>query len=221
MSSKENLDKLINVLDSDDARSIRQLKRVQTLIDVIYGVLIFHLLSFLPKPTQDQLERKALLEMFAESGTNLLIILIGFILILVYWTQNNKQFGYLKKSDNKHAVYSIIQMFCLMIYLYFMRLDNETEGLGITLLMQSVFMALAGFIGVFSWRYADKNNFFMEGMTPEKSRDTMYSFLSEPITAVITIPFAFLGAGWYAVSWLLAIPIGLFLKRHKNKTKKA
>jgi len=59
---------------------------VQTLIDVIYGVLIFHLLSFLPKPTLDQLERKAVIQMFAESGTNLLIILIGFILILIYWT---------------------------------------------------------------------------------------------------------------------------------------
>ncbi len=99
-----------------------------------------------------------------------------------------------------------------------MRLDNETDELGITLLMQSVFLALAGFIGVFSWRYAEKNDFFMEGMTPEKSRKTMYSFLSEPITAVLTIPFVFFGAGWYTLSWLLAIPIGMFLKRKKNKS---
>ena len=217
MESNEKANELIKILDTEDARSIRQLKRVQTLIDVIYGVLIFHLLTFLPQPTQDQLERKAILEMFAENGTNLLIILIGFILILIYWTQNNKQFGYLRKSDNKHAIYSIIQMFCLMIYLYFMRLDNETEGLDITLLMQSVFLALAGFIGVFSWKYAEKNDFFMEGMTPQKSRDTMFSFLSEPITAVVTIPFAFLGPGWYTIAWLSAIPIGMFLKRQKNK----
>lgn len=220
MDSNKKTDAILKVLDTDDTRSIRQLSRLQTLIDVIYGVLIFHLLTFLPKPTQDQLERKAILEMFAESGTNLLIIIIGFILILIYWTQNNKQFGYLRKSDNKHAVYSIIQMFCLMMYLYFMRLDNETEGLGITLLMQSVFLALAGFIGVFSWRYAEKNDFFMEGMTPEKSKDTMYSFLSEPITALVTIPFSFYGAGWYTLAWLSAIPIGMFLKRYKNRTIK-
>ena len=56
----------------------------------------------------------------------------------------------------------------------------------------------------------------MEGMTPEKSKDTMYSFMSEPIAALVTIPFSFYGSGWYTVAWLSAIPIGMLLKRHKN-----
>jgi hypothetical protein len=49
-------------------------------------------------------------------------------------------------------------MFCLMIYFYFVRLDIELEGVGIALLMESIFLALAGFLGVYGWNYALKKS---------------------------------------------------------------
>jgi uncharacterized membrane protein len=205
------------ILHEEENRKIQQLFRVQMLIDVIYGLTIFHLFRMLPKPSQEHIEEKALMKMFAESGTTLGIMLVGIILTLTYWSQSNRQFGYLKKSDNRHAVLAIVQMLCILIYLYFMGLENQTEGLEITLIMQSIFLALAGFIGVFSWNYADRNKFFIESMTKKKSIEIMYSFLSEPIAATLTIPFALFGSDWYMIGWLIVIPLGIILKRRKKK----
>ena len=98
-----------------------------------------------------------------------------------------------------------------------MRLDNETEGDEFTLLMESVFMAIAGFIGIFNWEYSRRKGFFDDMLTHEESIETVYKFYPEPIVACITIPLAFIGTNWYMAGWLMLIPVSLFMKRRKAK----
>jgi hypothetical protein len=43
-----------------------------------------------------------------------------------------------------------------MLYLYFVRLDLEFDGAVIALKMESIALALAGFLSVLSWHYAIK-----------------------------------------------------------------
>jgi len=187
------------------------------LIDVVFGLMIFRLFILLPHPTDEQLANRDLIGMFAESGTELLIILIGIILIIIYWGQSNIQLGFLERVDTKVATLAIVQVFSLLIYLYFTRLDNETEGDEFTLLMESVFLSIAGFVGIYSWNYSWRKGFFSKDLTHSESIEISTSFYAEPVVAALTIPLAFIGTTFYTIGWLLLIPIGIIFKRRKRK----
>ena len=205
------------ITPAEIARNKNSLNRIQTLLDVVYGLMIFTLFQLLPRPTQAQLNDRDFFGMYAESGADLMVVLIGIILIIIYWGQSNRQFGNLKFIDTKVATLSIVQVFSLLIYLYFMRMDNQTDGDEFTLLMESIFMAIAGFIGVYNWNYCRKSDFFDEHLSEEEAYETIYKFYPEPIVATLTIPLAFIGSNWYMAGWLLLIPVTMLMNNQKKK----
>lgn len=198
-------------------RQKNSLTRIQTLLDVVYGLMIFRLFMLIPRPTEEQLANRDFIQMFIENGTNLLVVFIGVVLIIIYWGQSTRQFGHLNRVDGTVATIAIVQVFCLLIYLYFMRLDNETDGDEFTLLMESVFMAIAGFLGIYNWQYSRKQGFFEESLTMKESYEMVYKFYPEPIVACLTIPLALVGTGWYSAGWLLLIPVTWLMNTRKKK----
>ena len=147
------------------------------------------------------------------------MFIIGFILITIYWIQSNKTSGNLVATDGKHTVLSILQLLFLLLYLYSVRLDMETDSDVLALFMQSVSLALAGFAGVAAWVYASKRaDLVSEAVSLEEANELKISILAEPLAAAFTIPFAFIGPGVWNLSWLSVIVFGIFLKRrHKKK----
>ena len=200
-------------------RDAVQLRRLQTLMDVVFAVLIIRVFTLLPHFVSPETGEFDPLVIFTETGENFIMFLIGFILICIYWFQNNKTSGNLVSTDGKHTMLSILQLFFLLLYLYSVRLDMETESDVLALFMQSVSLALAGFAGVAAWVYATKHaELVSEAITPEEANELKISILSEPLAAAFTIPFAFIGPGIWNLSWLSVIVFGIFLKkRHKKR----
>jgi uncharacterized membrane protein len=200
-------------------RDAQQLRRLQTLMDVVFGVLLIRVFTLLPHLTNPESGKVDPLVIFTESGANFIMFAIGFILITIYWFQNNKTTGNLVSTDGKHAMLSFLQLFFLLLYLYSVRLDMDTDSDVLALFMQSVSLALAGFAGVASWVYATKHSdLISEAVSPEEANELRISILSEPLAAAVTIPFAFIGPGIWNLSWLSVIVFGIFLKRrHKKK----
>jgi len=200
-------------------RDAKQLRRLQTLMDVVFGVLIIRVFTLLPHFVSAETGEFDPLVIFTETGENFIMFLIGFILICIYWFQSNKTSGNLVSTDGKHTMLSILQLFFLLLYLYSVRLDMETQSDVLALFMQSVSLALAGFAGVAAWVYASKHaEMVSEAVSAEEANDLKISILAEPLAAVVTIPFAFVGPGIWNLSWLSVIVFGIFLKRrHKKK----
>ncbi len=200
-------------------RDASQLRRLQTLMDVVFGVLLIRIFTLLPHPIKPETGNFDPLVIFTEGGENFIMFIIGFILITIYWIQSNKTTGNLVATDSKHTVLSILQLLFLLLYLYSVRLDMETQSDVLALFMQSVSLALAGFAGVAAWVYASKHTELVsEAVTLEETNEIKISILSEPLAAVFTIPFAFIGPGIWNLSWLSVIVFGIFLKRrHKKK----
>jgi len=200
-------------------RDASQLRRLHTLMDVVFGVLLIRIFTFLPHPTKPETESFDPLLIFTEGGENFIMFIIGFILITIYWIQSNKTSGNLVSTDGKHTMLSILQLFFLLLYLYSVRLDMETNSDVLALFMQSVSLALAGFAGVAAWVYATKHTEMVsEAISSEEANELKISILAEPLAAVFTIPFAFIGPGIWNLSWLSVIVFGIFLKRrHKKK----
>jgi uncharacterized membrane protein len=200
-------------------RDEKQLRRLQTLMDVVFGVLIIRVFTLLPHFVSAETGEFDPLVIFTETGENFIMFLIGFILICIYWFQSNKTSGNLVSTDGKHTMLSILQLFFLLLYLYSVRLDMETQSDVLALFMQSVSLALAGFAGVAAWVYASKHaEMVSEAVSAGEANELKISILSEPLAAAFTIPFAFIGPGIWNLSWLSVIVFGIFLKRrHKKK----
>jgi len=202
-------------------RGVGLLGSIKIVINVLYALLIFQTFLILPRPGDPELENLTLAQMFSEHVTQLLMIAVGFILIVMYWIQFNRQLGNLIRSSPMHATLAVVQMVCLMLYLYFVRIDMEYDGLKLALQMESLFLALAGFIAAYSWRYARRNNLTSDQINDNEEMSIFYSLLPEPITVLFTLPFASFGPDIWTLAFLSIIPIGYILKlvRRKYETR--
>ena len=200
-------------------RDERHLRRLQTLVDVLFALMIFRIFTHLPHLSDAGIGGIDPLAIFTQGGQKFVMFLIGFVLIAIYWFQNNKTTGNLVCTDPKHAILSLMQLFFLLLYLYSVRLDMETQSDVLALVMQSVSLALAGFSGFAAWAYAMKHpEIISESVSQEEADALKISILAEPLGAVVTIPFAFVTAGIWNLSWLSVLVFGFFLKkRHKRR----
>lgn len=200
-------------------RGKRQLFRLEVLIDVLFALMIYKLFTLMPNPQVDGFGRAQLYEVLTTSYLNYTVIIIGLVLILLYWGMNNMQFGNLERTDGKHATLSILQVFSLMIYIYFVRLDAEFEGEVFLMQAQSIFLAIAGFLSVGSWHYANKNG--LVGDAPsELEKDRIYiKLMPEAIVSILTIPLAWFGPIIWTIGWLLLIPVEMISKAIQKKMK--
>lgn len=200
-------------------REMRQLFRLQNLIDVVYGLLLFRIFLFLPRPEIDGFGAKDLVKVLSESYTNYMMIVVGVFMLIVYWAQSNLQFGNLERTKGPHAIFSILQVVFLLLYFYFVRLDVEFDGAAITLQMESITLALAGFMSVLGWNYAVKNDLVSKSLTKDENYEIYLKLLPEPIVSLLTFPFAFFGPDIWTASWLLLIPTTMITKRIINQLK--
>ena len=202
-------------------REMRQLFRLQTLIDVVYGIMLFRIFLFLPRPEVDGFGAKDLVKVLSESYLNYLMIIVGIFMLIVYWGQSNMQFGNLERTRTPHAILSILQVVFLLLYFYFVRLDVQFDGAAIALQMESIFLALAGLMSILGWHYAVKNHLIADALSEEEKYEVYLKLYPEPIVSVLTFPFAFFGPDAWTASWLLLIPVTMITKRiiHNIKTK--
>jgi len=216
----DNIDKIIVSKEPSKAqieRGVGMLSSVKIVVNVLYALMIFQAFLILPRPDDPELQIYSLSQLFSENMMVLLVILVGLIMIIIYWMQFNRQMGNLVRSTPIHASISILQMVCLMIYLYFLRFDLELDGLEIALQMESVFLALAGFLGAFNWMYAKKNNLTSNQIDKAEERAVLFQLLPEPIAAVFSLPFASLGSGPWSIAFLIVFPLGYVFKKLGKK----
>jgi uncharacterized membrane protein len=200
-------------------RGTLQLNRLTTLIDVIYGIILFRLFLFLPRPEVDGFGADDLVRVLKESYLNYLVILVGLLMTLIYWGQSNLQINNLNRTNTKHAVLSILQVFSLLIYFYFVRLDVEFDGLVIALQMESIFLAIAGFMSIWAWQYARKMGLISDEMKEQEKEGVLLKLMPEPIVSALTFPFAIFGPDVWTASWLLLIPVTWFSKKIRTRMR--
>jgi len=108
-------------------------------------------------------------------------------------------------------------MISLMMYLYFVRIDIESEGMVLALQMESVFLALAGFIGAINWYYAKKNKLTSKNINEDEKKNILYNILPEPLAASFSFLFATVSQLAWTLSFLIIIPLSYFLKKMAKK----
>ena len=203
------------------AKERRHLDRLETLIDSIYALVIVFLVAQFPNPLGFEDQFTGFWDFIRSEGGELAGPLIGLVLMVIYWLQNNLLFGYLERTDNKHAILALSQLFFVLLYLYTSDLLDAFPDTKSILAIQSATFALMGILAVWGWLYATRNRRLIGSeLDEEQIRVVTSKILPEPITALITLPFAFVGSTAWNLSWLAApLVVLLVVRRRRKKTE--
>jgi len=198
-------------------REQRQLKRLETLIDVIFGITIWRLFTLLPRPEENP-EWTSLLDMLVDSGLNFAVAIIALIIVIIYWVQSNLLFKYLVRTDSWHIGISIAQMFSLLLFLYAIRVGIGFEANASTRIFESSMACLLGVCSFAAWYYAlHKGKLVTDELDADEAKAITERIKAEPVTAAITIPFA-AGMWMWELSWFI-YPVVVYIYNRKLKHK--
>jgi uncharacterized membrane protein len=200
---------------AETARS--QLFRLATLTDVVYAGALVIIVFWLPTPEESVSGGEIwILELFAQHAQNLIATLIGLVFVIIYWIRSNTLLSALDRTDSVHTAFSIASVFFLLFLLYMVAISDDVTA-GSRRAGESAAVAMIGLAAGAAWWRAGKNGLIREGITKEEKLNVQLEAFSEPLAALITLPFAFVGELWWNLSWLVYIPISALLRRRGVK----
>ncbi len=199
------------------------LRRLGVFLDVVYALLFVQMLQYLPQAEDMSWSNRSLglLQVLIDNRTELLRIVIGCGLTLIYWNLSNRLLGSLVRTDGKHALLVLLQMVFVCLFLYFATMDPALVGGPSSPALQSASLAIAGFMGLWGWSYARKHR-LVDGCLNSEDKDKVgHKTLLEPFTALLNTPVAFLGPMVWTAGWFV-IPFGVawILKRRPGSSTK-
>lgn len=206
--------------DSGKARrETRQLKRLERLMDVVFALILWRAITFFPTPTDKQFSWEKIGPFLSANIGDLAFVLIGILVVIVFWLQNNLLFGNLHATDKSHTIISILQLFFLLIFVRSLRVGVELEPSYITRTLESISAAIVGVVSSWGWWYAIKNRRLLSPeVTDQYALQLRDRILAEPLTAFITLPFAFVNPILWEISWC-SYPLVVWLVRRRRRTK--
>jgi len=198
-----------------NGRFTNQLRRLETLMDVVYALVIWRLFTLFPHPEEN--ETRSVWEVLTGEPRAVLLIVIGIVIVIIYWGQNNLLFGCLERTDMQHTAIAIVQLFCLLLFLYAIRVGVEYEPQSDTRLFESITAMLVGVPGYLGWRHARRAGLISPELPEDETDEISVNILAEPITAAITIPFAIFTPLLWEAAWFSYPVVASILGRRKEK----
>ena len=178
-------------------REINQLRRLETLSDVVYGIAIWRVFMLFPRPDQPSWNWHSWREFFAAEGMTAVLIAIGVAVLIIYWLQSNTLFSLVERADGKFAVRAIVQLFFVLLFLFSIRVGTELPASAWTRGFESVAALLLGLSSTWMWTYAAKGGRLLhEDVTDDEARAVRRRITAEPATAAFTLPFIFAPIFW-------------------------
>lgn len=202
----------------------KRIKRLQTFLDVFYAIILFAMIQYLPESENFEWAGKpyGLVSLLIENGGELLRLFIGVGITFIYWLKSQKLLSPLEQSNITHTVFVLIETVFVCLFIYAAVSDPELKGGASSPALQSLFLAIAGFIGILGWCYANKHGLVSNLYSVTDKRKVLKNSLVEPITALSMIPIAFIGIRAWTLGWII-VPLFVLtlLKLIPNKELKS
>lgn len=181
-----------------------KLVRLERLMDVVYALVIWRLFMILPRPQEGEDNTYTVLDLIIHDWGIFVLVLLALVIVIIFWLQNNSLFDKLKATDRIHTAIVIFQIFFLLFFLYCIGAGLRL-GAGVdSRLLESFAAFLLAISAYLGWYYAYRmGNLVSDDVPSEKSEEILKRNLAEPITALLTMPFAFVGPIAWELSWFL------------------
>lgn len=189
---------------SQENVSKKQLLRLERLTDLVYALVIWRIFMLLPRPNFDNPEWDTIGEMLTSQWPDFVVPILSILIVIVYWLQSNALLSRLKATNAIHTGISIFQVFFVLFYLYALGLGIGLGSESDTRVLESSAAALIGAVAYLGWWYACGTSALLsDDVSDEEAKEVASSNLAEPLTALLTIPAAFIGPWAWELSWFL------------------
>jgi uncharacterized membrane protein len=170
-----------------------QLARLATLTDVVYAVGLVLVIQWLPLPEESHGGGVVwLADLWAEYATNIVAVIIGVVFIILYWIRSNTLMTALDRTDGKHTGLTIMSVFFLLLLLYVVRVSEQVAAPS-RRAGESIAVALIGLAAGAAWWHARRKGLVREGVSAKEMLAIQIEAFAEPLSALVTLPFSFVG----------------------------
>jgi uncharacterized membrane protein len=196
-------------------RNVLQLTRLERVTDVVYALVLWRFFVLIPRPELGVKVWPSFIAYASDNAADLVLILVGIIVLIVYWLQSNVLFGTLERTDGRHTTYSIFALFSMMLLLLAIKTGMDLGASPRMRLFESITAALVGYMSVLAFYYATKKRRLLhDDVSDEEAKKLRERIMAEPLAATITLPFAFVGPWAWEASWFVyPIIVGIIKKR--------
>jgi uncharacterized membrane protein len=189
---------------SKEKTAQKQLFRLERLTDLVFALVIWRIFNMLPRPNFDNPEWDTVWDMLTSEWAGFVVPFLAILIVIIYWVQSNAMLSKLRATDAIHTGISIFQLFFLLFYLYALNLGIGVGSADDTRALESSAALLVGATAYLGWWYASKKGKLLaEDVTDEEAQKFGQANFAEPMTALITIPAAFIGGWTWELSWFL------------------
>jgi len=196
-----------------------QLARLATLTDVVYAVALVMIIQWLPLPEESHSGGVVwLIDLWAEYSGSIVSVIIGLAFTILYWIRSNTLMTALDRTDGVHTGLSIASVFFLLLLLYIVRVSAEVAAPS-RRAGESFAVALIGLAAGAAWWWAGRKKLVREGISKDERLGAQIEAFAEPLTALVTLPFAYVGELAWNLAWLAYLPISALLRRRGSKTE--
>jgi hypothetical protein len=202
-------------------RAAKQLRRLEMVMDVVYALMIWEAFTLISIPTKADWSLAGMKAFMSAHGLGFLVVVVFVLIIIIYWNQNNVLFDNLDHTDGKHTVLSIAQIFSLLLFLYAINLGMDVGPGAVTRVLESLTAFMVGFFSAAAWGYSIKNRRLLApDVTQGYAAQLKKRYYAEPVSAALTLPFAFIGPIVWELSWFL-YPFMVWLFKRAARTRAA
>ena len=206
-----------NTSQKKSTGEILQLSRLERLSDIIYAIVLWELFTLIPPLEAVKLDWTVISAYFSDHIMSLALVLLGVVVTIIYWVQNNSLLGCLESTNTRHTALSIFQLFFLLLFLLSMKAGIDLGGSLWTRLFESITASLMGWMSSFAYSHAIKNRRLLrDDVSDKEAKDLSSRIMAEPLTAMISIPFIFTPILW-EISWLSYLLIVPMLVRREAR----
>jgi len=190
-----------------------QLARLTTLTDVVYAVGLVLIVSWLPLPEESHATDAIwIADLWAEYSSNIVAVIIGLVFTIMYWIRSNTLMTALDRTDGVHTGLTIASVFFLLLLLYVVRVSEQVAAPS-RRAGESIAVALIGIAAGAAWWYARRKGLVRSGITKDEMLAVQIEAFAEPLSALVTLPFAYVGEVAWNLAWFAYIPIAAVLRK--------
>jgi hypothetical protein len=173
-------------------------------MDVVFALVIWRIFTLLPRPNFDNPEWETVADMLISEWVDFVVPVLAIAIVIVYWLQNNSLLSRLTATNSIHTGISIFQLFFVLFYLYALGLGIGVGSAADTRVLESSAALLVGATAYLGWWYAwRKGALLADDLSDKDAKKIAKANFAEPMTALLTIPAAFVGPWAWELSWFL------------------
>ncbi len=190
--------------------------RVIFFTDALFAIAMTILIVSLELPAAegpDPNAPHALLGSIGDVGPQIFSFFLAFLLIARYWMAHHEFFASVKSVDRGLIAINLVYLSFIAFLPFPTRLVGQYEANPISVVLFAMCLGIISTLEAVMFRHAVKHDFMRRPMSAELYRYGMTQSLIPVGLFVVSIPIAFLSPTLALLSWLLTIPIGIWVDR--------